>query len=77
MDKRSEWVGFNDFLTYLPTAQSQDNEHLLDKTGIQQMDAGGKRYYFDFTSVCRKGERSSAGGCGGQHTPHTDHAAAQ
>ena len=55
VDKRSEWVGFNDFLTYLPTAQSQDNEHLLDKTGIQQMDAGGKRYYFDFTSVCRKG----------------------
>ncbi len=55
VDKRSEWVGFNDFLTYLPTAQSQDNEHLLDKTGIQQMDVGGKRYYFDFTSVCRKG----------------------
>ena len=39
----------------LPTAQSQDNEHLLDKTGIQQMDAGGKRYYFDFTSVCARG----------------------
>ncbi len=55
VDKRSEWVGFSDFLTYLPAAQSQDNEHLLDKTGIQQMDAGGKRYYFDFTSVCRKG----------------------
>ena len=29
VDKRSEWVGFSDFLT--------------------------KRYYFDFTSVCRKG----------------------
>ena len=55
MDKRSEWVGFSDFLTYLPAAQSQDNEHLLDKTGIQQIDAGDKRYYFDFTSVCRKG----------------------
>ena len=55
VDKRSEWVGFSDFLTYLPAAQSQDNEHLLDKTGIQQIDAGDKRYYFDFTSVCRKG----------------------
>lgn len=55
VDKRSEWVGFTDFLTYLPAAQSQDNEHLLDKTGIQQIDAGDKRYYFDFTSVCRKG----------------------
>lgn len=54
-DNRSEWIGFADFLTYLPAAQSQDNEHLLDKTGIQQMDAGGMRYYFDFTSVCRKG----------------------
>lgn len=55
VDKRSEWIGFADFLTYLPTAQSQNNEPLLDKTGIQQMDAGGMRYYFDFTSVCRKG----------------------
>lgn len=55
VDKRSEWIGFSDFLTYLPTAQSQNNEHLLDKTGIQELEAGGKRYYFDFTSVCRKG----------------------
>ena len=55
IDKRSEWVNFADFLANLPIPLSQNNEPLLDKLGIQEMKTGSDRYYFDFTSVCRKG----------------------
>lgn len=55
MDLRSEWVNFSDFLGNLPTTRSQEYDSLLDKVGIQEMDANDARYYFDFTSVCRKG----------------------
>lgn len=55
IDNRAGWVNFADFLTNLPTTRTQDYEPLLDKMGIQQMEANGLRYLFDFTSVCRKG----------------------
>lgn len=55
IDNRSDWVSFTEFLTNLPTARTQDYEPLLDKMGIQEMEANGVCYYFDFTSVCRKG----------------------
>ena len=55
IDNRSEWVNFADFLTNLPTTRTQDYEPLLDKMGIQKMEANGLHYLFDFTSVCRKG----------------------
>ncbi len=55
IDNRSEWINFADFLANLPTTRTQDYEPLLDKMGIQQMEANGLRYLFDFTSVCRKG----------------------
>lgn len=54
-DYRSEWINFSDFLANLPTTRSQDYDPLLDKMDIQEMEANGARYYFDFTSVCRKG----------------------
>ena len=54
-DYRSEWISFSDFLANLPTTRSQDYDPLLDKMDIQEMEANGTRYYFDFTSVCRKG----------------------
>jgi hypothetical protein len=54
-DYRSEWINFSDFLANLPTTRSQDYDPLLDKMDIQDMEANGTRYYFDFTSVCRKG----------------------
>lgn len=54
-DYRSEWVNFSDFLANLPTTRSQDYDPLLDKMDIQEMEANDARYYFDFTSVCRKG----------------------
>ena len=55
-DYRSEWINFSDFLANLPTTRSQDYDPLLDKMDIQEMEANGTRYYFDFTSVCRKGK---------------------
>ena len=55
VDNRSEWVNFADFLANLPTTRAQEYDHLLDKLGIQEMKANDVRYYFDFTSVCRKG----------------------
>ena len=55
VDNRAEWVNFADFLANLPTTRSQEYDHLLDKLGNQEMKANDVRYYFDFTSVCRKG----------------------
>lgn len=55
IDNRSEWVNYADFLSNLPIPQSQNNEPLLDKMGVQELKIGSDRYYFDFTSVCRKG----------------------
>lgn len=55
VDNRSEWVSFSDFLSNLPTTRQQDYTPLLNKSGIQEMKANDARYYFDFTSVCRKG----------------------
>lgn len=55
VDNRAEWVNFADFLANLPTTRSQEYDHLLDKLGVQEMKANDVRYYFYFTSVCRKG----------------------
>lgn len=55
LDNRSSWINFSDFLDNLPVTVSQNNEPLLDKMGVQEMKAGKYCYYFDFTSVCRKG----------------------
>lgn len=55
IDNRADWVNFSDFLANLPTTRTQDYEPLLDKMGIQEMEANDLRYFFDFTSVCRKG----------------------
>ena len=56
IDNRSGWVNFADFLSNLPTTRTQDYEPLLDKMGIQEMEANGTHYYFDFSSVCRRGD---------------------
>lgn len=55
VDNRKEWVNFSDFLANLPTTRTQEYDHLLDKLGVQEMKVNDLRYYFDFTSVCRKG----------------------
>ena len=55
VDNRAEWVNISDFLSNLPTTRQQDYTPLLNKSGIQEMKANDARYYFDFTSVCRKG----------------------
>ena len=55
LDNRSSWINFSYFLDNLPVIAAQNNEPLLDKLGIQEMKMGKHCYYFDFTSVCRKG----------------------
>ena len=55
IDNRTTWVSFSDFLANLPITATQNNEPLLDKLGLQEMKMGKDCYYFDFTSVCRKG----------------------
>lgn len=55
IDNRAMWLNFTDFITHLPVLAAQDNEPLLDKMGVQEMKMGKDCYYFDFTSVCRKG----------------------
>ena len=55
LDNRSSWINFSDFLDNLPVIAAQNNEPLLDKLGIQEMKMGKHFYYFDFTSVCLKG----------------------
>ena len=55
IDNRAAWLNFTDFITHLPVLAAQDNEPLLDKMGVQEMKMGKDCYYFDFTSVCRKG----------------------
>lgn len=55
IDNRATWVNFSDFLANLPILAAEDNEPLLDKMGVQELKMGKDCYYFDFTSVCRKG----------------------
>ncbi len=55
IDNRTTWINFPDFIANLPVLAAQDNEPLLDKMGVQEMKMGKDCYYFDFTSVCRKG----------------------
>ena len=55
IDNRASWVNFADFLANLPTTRTQEYDSLLDKMGIQEMKVNDLRFYFDFTSVCRKG----------------------
>ena len=55
IDNRTTWVNFSDFLANLPILAAEDNEPLLDKMGVQELKMGKDCYYFDFTSVCRKG----------------------
>lgn len=55
IDNRTAWINFTDFIANLPVLAAQNNEPLLDKMGVQEMKMGKDCYYFDFTSVCRKG----------------------
>lgn len=55
IDNRTAWINFTDFIANLPVLAAKDNEPLLDKMGVQEMKMGKDSYYFDFTSVCRKG----------------------
>lgn len=55
IDSRTEWINLHDFLAYLPIARTEDNNKILDTMGVQEMKDDDSRYYFEITSVCRKG----------------------
>ena len=55
IDNRAEWVNLADFVSHLPIAHTQDYSSILDRLGIQEMKDNNARYYFELTSVCRKG----------------------
>lgn len=55
IDNRTEWVNLADFVSHLPIAHTQDYSSILDRLGIQEMKDNNARYYFELTSVCRKG----------------------
>lgn len=55
IDNRTEWVNLQDFLANLPIARNEDNSKILDTMGVQEMKDDNSRYYFEITSVCRKG----------------------
>ena len=55
IDNRTEWVNLADFVTHLPIAHTKDYSSILDRLGIQEMKDNNARYYFELTSVCRKG----------------------
>lgn len=54
-DYRTEWINLSDFVAYLPIVRQQDYSDLLNTLGVQEMKDNKSRYYFEFTSVCKKG----------------------
>ncbi len=55
IDNRNDWVNMSDFLTHLPVVHTQDYSDMLNSLGIQEMKDANARYYYEITSVCRKG----------------------
>lgn len=55
VDNRTDWISMSDFLAYLPVVRTQDYSDMLNSLGIQEMKDNNARYYYEITSVCRKG----------------------
>ncbi len=55
-DFSSQWVDYPEFLSYLPTLQSQSNESALGTPAVQEMRDNASRYYFQIYEVCREGQ---------------------
>ncbi len=55
IDNRTDWVNMSDFLAHLPVVHTQDYSDMLNALGIQEMKDANARYYYEITSVCRKG----------------------
>lgn len=54
-DNRTEWVNLQDFLANLPVVRTGEDSEILNTMGVQEMKDYNARYYFEITSVCRKG----------------------
>lgn len=55
-DFRDHWVDFPEFLSFLPTLQSQNYDPILASTEVQEMRDSQSRYYFQIADVRREGE---------------------
>ena len=55
IDNRTDWMNMSEFLAHLPVVHTQDYSDMLNALGIQEMKDANARYYYEITSVCRKG----------------------
>lgn len=55
-DFSGSWVDYADYLTNLPTLQSQNYDSALGVRGVQQMRDSYSQYYFQITDVLRAGD---------------------
>lgn len=55
-DFTASWVTYSEFLSYLPTLRSQNNDALLAPGEVQEMSDKHSRYYFEVTDVRRPGD---------------------
>ncbi|MEG2771025.1 MAG: hypothetical protein RR960_01610 [Alistipes sp.] len=55
-DFSGSWVDFSEFLSNLPTLQSQNYDSVLETTAIQQMRDSYSHYYFQITAVLHAGD---------------------
>ncbi|MDE5709406.1 MAG: hypothetical protein K2I32_08220 [Alistipes sp.] len=55
-DFSDRWTDFPEFLSYLPTLQSQNYNSILASTSVQEMRDSHSRYYFRIEAVRREGE---------------------
>lgn len=55
IDNRADWINMSEFLAHLPVVHTQDYSDMLNALGIQEMKDANARYYYEITSVCRKG----------------------
>lgn len=55
-DFRGEWTDFAEFLSYLPTLQSQNYHPILSSTAVQEMRDSQSHYFFQIDAVRREGD---------------------
>lgn len=55
-DFRSRWTDFSEFLSYLPTLQSQNYNSMLSSSAVQEMRDSRSHYFFKIDEVRREGE---------------------
>lgn len=55
-DFSEQWVDFSEFLSFLPTLQSQNYDSVLASSAVQEMRDSQSHYYFQIDGVQREGD---------------------